>query len=139
MKAVLSTSKIFNAQHPGGSKIIIDVLTVAVIRNGEIETPVRATFYMGRSNNASVVYCYLWVENRCSGNGQAGGYGYHKQSAALDAAIKSAGIKLTGSPYDDEHHENRQCHIDGCGSDSMHRALVAITWALGYRGKCKII
>lgn len=82
-----------------------------------------ARFYMGRSSSASVVHCSLWVRTRdgryFSGEGQAGGYGYHKTSAALDAAVDSAGIKL----------EKR---FDGCGETAMHVALLAIGRACGY-------
>jgi hypothetical protein len=80
-------------------------------------------FYMGRSSNASVVYCNIWLGNdtHCaSGTGSAGGGGYHKKSAALQEAIDSAGIALS-SP------------IDGRGDSSMREAIKAIGKCLGYR------
>lgn len=86
--------------------------------------PVETRLWMGRSSSASVVYCSIWVRSRdgkryLSGRGSAGGYGYHKQSAALDDAIRSAGIRLAGS-------------IGGCGEQAMEHALLAIAKAAGY-------
>ena len=52
----------------------------------------------------------------CSGHGKAGGYGYHKESAALQEAIESAGIKLR-SP------------IDGAGDSAVRGAMEAINRA----------
>ncbi|MGE9070557.1 hypothetical protein ACQKHG_24750, partial [Escherichia coli] len=56
--------------------------------------------YMSASANASQVHACMWV--RCadgqwtSGKGNAGGYGYHKESAAIADAVRSAGIALYG-------------------------------------------
>lgn len=60
---------------------------------------------MGRSRNASTVYASIWVHangHYLAGHGNAGGYGYHKESAAFQDAITSAGIQLVGSPYADD-------------------------------------
>ena len=54
-----------------------------------------ARLYIARSSKASVVYCDLWIHGagrNGSSNGKAGGYGYDKQQAALEAAICHAGI-----------------------------------------------
>lgn len=80
--------------------------------------PVRVRVYAGRSASASNVYASIWA-GATGGHGRAGGYGYHKASAALQAAIDSAGIRLS-SP------------IDGCGEGSMREAVRAIAAALGY-------
>lgn len=53
--------------------------------------------YMGRSNNASVVYCLAWLHLRdawITCKGEAGGYGYNKQSEAVYLALASAGIEF---------------------------------------------
>lgn len=80
-------------------------------------------WWMGRSANASMVYCSVWVRTRdggdLSGRGSAGGYGYHKESAAFDDAVTSAGIKLRQS-------------VHGCGDGSVRHALQAIAKAAGY-------
>ena len=74
----------------------------------------------------SRAYCCLWVHGDSvygSGAGYAGGYGYHKESAALDSAISDAGIELS---------EN----ISGVGDGAMRDALVAIAKAA--TGKRKV-
>ena len=105
-----------------------------------LRVPFDARFYMGRSKKASVVYCTVWIhgykdgeEVYASGTGSAGGYGYHKQSAALDSALKAAGVRLFGSPYAgrDEEDQEKECSISGCGSSSMDAAAEAVARAVG--------
>lgn len=85
--------------------------------------PITARWWMGRSPASSVVYCSIWISTLSgrylAGHGSAGGGGYHKESAALEEAISSAGIKLAG-------------HIGGCGDSAMEHALRAIARAAGY-------
>lgn len=106
--------------------------------------------------SGSTVYCSIWInsvkqEKRpanwihggTSGKGSAGGYGYHKASAAVADAIVSAGIALTGSPYgypvnSDTPAQTRArlkkpAHIGGCGDASIRCALLAIAYAAGYQ------
>ena len=103
----------------------------------------------------ATVYCSIWVqsvkENKrpadwvygsTSGKGSAGGYGYHKSSAAVADAIRSAGIVLTGSPYGRPSDSDTPAHtramlkkparIGGCGDESIRCALLAIAYAAGY-------
>lgn len=90
--------------------------------------PVWVVFYQGRSSNASVVYCTIWVHGSgryCAGHGQAGGWGYHKPSAAFQEALNSAGISLV----DDNA---ARLHIDGAGDSKVEEAIRAIGVALGY-------
>lgn len=63
----------------------------------------------------------VWVhgDGGCAGHGTAGGYGYHRPSAALQEALMSAGIKLVEP-------------IDGAGDWAMESALLAIAEHLGY-------
>lgn len=117
------------------------------------KTVVDCRLYVGCSASASVVYCFLWVQSvkgqdwadgwtSTSGKGTAGGYGYHKTSAAVGSAISSAGIELWGSPYarpvnDEKPADTRKrlkerAHIGGCGSGSIASALLAIAYAAGY-------
>lgn len=91
-----------NARNYGGEKEQVSTWTVTAVRAGNIEYPVSARCWMGRSRNASTVYASIWVHGRgveTAGSGNAGGWGYHKESAAIGEAIKSAGIELYGSPY----------------------------------------
>lgn len=80
-------------------------------------------------NTDSRAYACLWInsptrKNRhsvsLSGGGYAGGYGYHKASAALQCAINDAQIELDES-------------ISGRGESAMTDALAAIAHAMGYR------
>ena len=110
-------------------KELIRTLTAVVNTKDGLKTPFHAKFYMGRSTNASVVYCSLWAFGnniKCSGHGKAGGYGFHKPSAAMQAALDSAGIKLS-------------LPINGVGSTAMENAAKAIIKAMGYHGQSIIV
>lgn len=91
-------------RNPHASKAIVDVRT-----------------FMGRSRNASVVYAIVWISGEGAGYGvgQAGGYGYHKESAAIAYALEDAGVELSYS-------------ISGAGEGAIREALVATAKALGY-------
>lgn len=127
---------ISNARNYSGEKELVNQLQVVAKVGDKYETPIDARFWMGRSRSATVVYCSIWVhgshnsESRSvrpyisickdwSGRGTAGGGGYHKESAALDDAIRSAGIVMDS-------------HFGGCGEGAMRHALTAIAVALGY-------
>lgn len=63
-----------------------------------------------------MAYSCVWISNDpnyASGSGSAGGYGYHRSSAAVADALTSAGIEL-------EHS------ISGVGSSAIEEALTAI-------------
>jgi hypothetical protein len=74
-------------------------------------------------------YCCIWVRvipqgeqyatHTISGTGKAGGYGYHRESAAAHDAITAAGYILSES-------------ISGVGESAIERALVAIATFHGY-------
>ena len=63
-------------------------------------------------------YAALWIAGNDDrrGTGQAGGYGYHRPSAAVSEAIRNAGIEL------DED-------ISGVGDAAIRTALMAIAKA----------
>lgn len=73
---------------------------------------------------ASTCYCVVWVHAwryglaSARGCGKAAGYGYHKPSAALDAALSDAGFTFTDS-------------IHGVGDSAMESALKAIAERFG--------
>lgn len=142
MKAKLPAERVSNARNYGGEKETICTYQVIGKLNGKLQSIAEARFYMGRSASASTVYCALWVsgENYCSGSGRAGGYGYHKESAAMNDAIRSAGIELYGSNYaswsqDEKPNFKRRAYISGCGSESIRMALKAIARAAGAKGE----
>lgn len=70
-------------------------------------------------------YACLWVHDSSnsgistSGTGWAGGYGYHRPSAAAQEAINNAGFVLSES-------------ISGVGDSAIERAVRAIAEHLGY-------
>lgn len=98
--------------------------------NGDLVSVLTANIYMSRSGDgASPVYCALWVHAtgvcHTSGKGTASGYGYHKTSAAIDAALTSAGIELFDSKT------GNATHIDGVGDSAIEDAFIAIGKACG--------
>lgn len=151
MRAILPTTEISNAMQPRDKETINAWVALTNTKDG-IKELVTVRWYMGRASSASVVYCCIWVHGQSfwiSGKGQAGGYGYHKSSAAFQDAITSAGIKLVGSPYhgtkvvyekwDGEKRVQRkqdfkrECSIAGCGDTASEDAIKAICEALGYK------
>lgn len=85
--------------------------------------PVIARFYYP----GDVAYCVVWIHGDAShgyGMGKAGGYGYHKESAALADALRDAGVTLDS-------------HIDGRGDRAMSEAVEAVARAV--TGKRKFI
>lgn len=88
----------------------------------ELNEIIIVRWYMSAARSATTVYCNVWIHGNTwtSGHGQAGGGGYHKQSSALEAALNSAGVKLSQS-------------IDGRGDGAMQSALAAIVEAMGYK------
>jgi hypothetical protein len=122
MKAKSIVPNSSEARNMGNEKEVINRLRVVWFNREEkrIETAVDARLYMGRSSSASTVYCSIWIhgtDQHWSGRGSAGGYGYHKASAALDGAIQSAGWEL-------------DTDIAGSGDSAMTEALLAIGRAL---------
>ena len=108
-----------NGKNYGHKKELIQTFNVITDTLKEIIT-VRC--YMGRSASASVVYASIWINSpdyHGSGTGKAGGYGYHKISAAISEAILSAGIELSKD-------------ISGVGNGAIHEALGAIAETMGY-------
>ncbi len=92
---------------------------------------------LGRSNGSICIFRFYWGSSVChciawfhgkkhhgSGYGNAGGYGYCKESAAMDDAIRNAGIKL-------------DTHFGGMGEQSMRQAAILIGRKLS--GKRKLI
>ena len=118
----------FNGRNYGAEKETIGAVRVIAYHNGEFATPVDFRFYAGRSASASRIYCTAWLQSTAapspyikerSGTGHAGGGGYHKPSAALSAALDSAGVTLDSD-------------IDGRGDSAIREAAEACARALGY-------
>ena len=98
MRAKITASRVDNAQGRYTTKELVGSWDAITYKGGELHNPVSVKCYMGRSASASVVYCNVWIHSRqtkgdyisISGSGTAGGYGYHKISAAVDEALRSA-------------------------------------------------
>jgi len=101
-----------------------------------------AKFYM--SPRGSAVHCALWVGGERRGWGTAGGWGYHKHSAALSEAMGRAGVELYGNPYgegrgDETFPKGKPVHIDGRGHGSMVDAMQAMARAHTGERKVRVI
>lgn len=95
---------------------------IAIIQ-GDNATPCRFRFY----NTGQTIHCIAWLsgnEHYTSGYGKAGGYGYCKESAAMESAIIDSGIKMDR-------------HWGGSGDTSMREAALSIAQKL--TGKRKFI
>ena len=140
-----------NGRNYSGEKEMIG--RILVISKKSERVIVNAHMWMSASRNASTVYSSVWLNSekdkfgeegyRSCGKGTAGGYGYHKQSQALQEAIHSAGVELYGSPYNRQETINvdgvnvvqkvkdQRAYFGGCGGKAMTDACLAIAYALG--------
>ena len=111
MKAVLTKQNVSNGHNYGGEKEMVSAFSIIGKIDGKLQAVVTARCYMGRSKNSSTVYASVWAHGTgvcIAGHGSAGGYGYHKESAAIGSAISSAGVELYGSPYAHPERSNRR-------------------------------
>lgn len=122
MTATLPKNRVWNGRNLSVDKELVKAYSV-IARNdkGEVIEAITVRYWMGHSRTASRVYCTVWLHDGLggAGHGTAGGYGYHRNSAALSAAIDSAGIKLSAD-------------IAGVGDSAERAALEATTRAMGY-------
>ena len=123
MKAQLTKTDCMNARNLGDKKETVKQAVLIACKAGEFSEPITVRWYMSRSGDgASPVYCSLWIHCSpyyVSGRGKAGGYGYHKASAAFQEACVSAGIELSQP-------------VDGRGNDMVREAIIVIGEALGF-------
>ena len=87
-----------------------------VVVNNSIKTAVNLRIYGTQSRN----YCCLWLNdgvNYASGSDYAGGYGYHRPSAAAAGAIEKAGVNLSKD-------------ISGRGSSAIEDAVMSMLNAM---------
>lgn len=144
MKAKIINPK-ENGKNYGDKKETMNTYKLIAFYKGEFHELITCRTYMARSSQASVVYASIWVSRHgrigkgelyCAGHGSAGGYGYHKSSAAIGEAINNAGIELYGSAYyvgkGDKEDFKKVCSISGVGDTAIDSALLAIGKALGF-------
>lgn len=172
MKAKIFQSKAkHNAYSMDGKREEVNRIRVVITHKGKLHTLADARLYMGRSSRSSVVYCSVWLGNSgalydaktagadiaTSGRGDAGGWGYHKQSAALGSALSAAGVELYGSPYSvqrwdydkkrektpaelraEQRKANKtRAYINGVGDSAMREAMRAVGEELKRVGKLR--
>lgn len=109
----------------GGEKEMASAYSVISLDGGEMRETVTARSYTGRSRGASTMWATVWIAGRDgwrSGSGSAGGYGYHKESAAIQAALIAAGVQLSEA-------------VGGRGDGALRDALLATAEAA--RPGCK--
>lgn len=131
------------ARDYSGQKEETEHLRVFAGKVGDLKIAASATFWMGRSSKSSVVYCSVWIYSpnhgpSYSGRGEAGGYGYHKASGALQEAFRAAGVVL----WDKDEKEpigQRLANIAGAGDSAMHEVLLAVARAAGWRGALEVL
>ena len=138
LKATLPKTETDNGRNRSQEKELVSYWKVIAYSKGEFHEPIDCRCWMGRSKQASTVYCSIWIRDRrngrwYAGNGSAGGYGYHKESAAIGDAIDSAGVQLTGSVSKRNGEAKGPAHIHGVGESAIKAALEAIARALGFR------
>jgi len=116
-KIAESTPKGINTNHRKEDHFYKEWALVGLNDKREIHKFIDIRFY----GSGSVVYCCVWVHDGredkgmpyLSGSAKAGGYGYHKESAAMEAALNDAGFTFAA-------------HFGGCGDSAMRVALEAI-------------
>ena len=110
-----------NGKNLSGQKEMVSAMSAVTVINGKMREVVVARWYMARkSDGASPVYASIWTYGAgfyISGHGRATGGGWHKESAALSAALDSAGIVLSE-------------RIAGVGDGAIRRAVEAIARAI---------
>lgn len=125
--ATLKDENTRNGKNLSRDKELVYAASLIVRTNKGLEEAVTVRAWMGRSSTASRVYATVWAGRKVSGHGQAGGYGYHKQSAAIADAVKSAGFTLydgilTRAPFD----------FGGTGESHYEEVFKAIAVCMGY-------
>lgn len=144
IKAVFTTEN-SNATQPANKQLMT---AYKLVDKKSEKVVVDCRTYIGTSKSASTVLACLWVDlnynkkpenfeyGYTSGQGSAGGYGYCKESAAIDDAINSAGIELYGTQYhtnsDEKVDFKKRARVNGTGLDCAEKALLAIAYAAGY-------
>lgn len=123
---ILSFEPKQNGKNYGGEKEMIQAISLIGLKGTTarelITLRVYATTTRGRN------YASIWIHGGHgdkgdlygAGHGWAGGYGYHRVSAAVSDALTSAGVKLS-------------LDISGVGDEAIRTALEALAAHLGYK------
>ena len=98
------------------NQALIEEYAVLAPRDDGIALIVTCRLYMSLARDASRITAIVWAGG-AHGSGTASGYGYHKQSAAVSAAIASAGFEIDQD-------------IAGRGDSAISEALCAVAVAV---------
>ena len=105
-------------------------------------------YFNPRGNGMQPVRASIWITaprgsglEWATGTGSASGCGYHKESAAIEAACDAAGVQLFGncSHYRDDPKpdKTKRTHFGGTGSSYYETIFTAIAKARGFRAPFK--
>lgn len=131
-----------NAEQP--KTPLVGAGSLIAMRNGELKDVITVrTYYASAGTGMQPVRACVWVNPADgsewrSGRGSAGGCGYHKESAAIAAAVSACGISLHGSLYNYRNEPvdmKRSIDFGGTGSSGYADVFKAIARAAGYRGR----
>jgi hypothetical protein len=127
----LNSAPKFTISHRKENHFYKQITAIAINNDGRAYDAVILRLY----GTDARTYACLWTKSNCSwdhasdlwrkGSGTAGGYGYHRASAAAQEAINNAGIDL------DED-------INGRGDYAMEEAVFAIARAMWDEEQVKI-
>lgn len=121
MIATLPDKSVRNGRNYWGDKECTATIQAVVLHEGKMRTAVTVRVHCSRSNSRN--YCSVWINDGAqldfSGHGWAGGWGYHRPSAAMQKALQSCGVSLDKP-------------IDGYGEGAMRDAVRAICAAMGF-------
>lgn len=129
MKATYSTGKVkgFNRNHRKENNFLSEYLVIQPkynLLNESIEMKQVISLRIYGTNAMNYACLWVYANDYKSGSGSAGGYGYHRPSAAAEEAINAAGYSLDES-------------ISGVGESAIKKALNAICKLEGFKD-CQI-
>lgn len=145
LRATLSETARENAKQP--STPLSSSWSLVVKHGGAlIEAVTVRTYYNAKGSGLQPVRACVWVRpapgagiDYRSGSGSASGCGYHKESAAIASALRSAGVALLGRPRGHraepmrEQDRARPFDFGGTGSSYYPEIFEAVARAVGYR------
>lgn len=142
IKAVFSAVAQENAKQPDTP--MVSAWSLVIKHGAEMREAVCVrTYYVSRGSGMQPVRACIWIRPADkgdpwrSGKGSAGGCGYHKESAAIDDAISSAGVALYGrAPWSRDTGRvdySKRFDFGGTGSSGYQAVFEAIARAAGYR------
>ena len=110
MKVTLNPKSCVNVNHRKESKFQEEYSIIAKKDEG-----LRCMMVVRIYGTQAMNYCCLWLWGgnlSASGSGKAGGYGYHRPSAAVQGALVSAGFSIATK-------EGKSIGIDGRGDSAI--------------------